>query len=52
MLLNEARVRIKNQKITLAGKGLSHAFSENAHILCKLDRKCAHFHENAQNQVF
>ena len=28
------------------------AFSENVRILCKLDGKCMHFHENAQNQVF
>ena len=39
------------QKIILTDKGLSkmRAFSR---IFCKLDGKCAHFHENAQNQVF
>ena len=43
---------IINQKITLTGKGLSkmRAFSpENVRILCKLDGKCMHFRENAQN---
>ena len=29
-----------------------HTFSKNVCILCKLDGKCVHFHENAQNQVF